>query len=382
MKQKKVLLLGSYGQSNLGDDLLMWNYLELLKSKGFNEIYVNANTTEFIPEVIKKAYPNLHIVTTYETSILDYIRLIKNVDCVVYGGGTLYKELYASTGRSPYSVIIRMMGFNIIAKLLRTKLYHLHIGIGSLKTKKGKWIAKLALGASTLTIFRDQKSYDFAKDTLHVSPQKIMKSTDGLFINHVWQSVWNKDDMQIDRKKYKRVVGVNVLSDIPDWIDRAQYINVMQRFVKTLLDDNVYVVFVPFQYTFNPRNDLVFTEEIFGDILKTRQNYTILSEATIDDISSYLQQCDLFVGMRFHSLLLSTVNTVPFVAVAYDTKCWRFINEVNYPHAIELEKLQYDDLMATYNKAFSSLPETKKQLTAITDTLYQEAEEGLRALNL
>lgn len=31
MKQKKVLLLGSYGQSNLGDDLLMWNYLELLR---------------------------------------------------------------------------------------------------------------------------------------------------------------------------------------------------------------------------------------------------------------------------------------------------------------------------------------------------------------
>ena len=76
MTHKSVLLLGSYGQSNLGDDLLMWNYLEFLKEHQFSEIYVNANTTQFIPDPIKKAYPNLHIIDTYKTSILEYIKLI------------------------------------------------------------------------------------------------------------------------------------------------------------------------------------------------------------------------------------------------------------------------------------------------------------------
>ena len=97
MKRTSVLLLGSYGQSNLGDDLLMWNYLELLKERGFKKIYVNANTTDLIPEPIKKVYPDLHIINTYETSIPEYLRLIRSVDCIVYGGGTLYKELYSST---------------------------------------------------------------------------------------------------------------------------------------------------------------------------------------------------------------------------------------------------------------------------------------------
>ena len=64
MKRKKILLLGSYGQSNLGDDLLMWNYLELLRAKGYREIYVNANTTTFLPGAVKDAFPNLHIVPT------------------------------------------------------------------------------------------------------------------------------------------------------------------------------------------------------------------------------------------------------------------------------------------------------------------------------
>lgn len=382
MKQKTALLLGSYGQSNLGDDLLMWNYLELLSKRGFKEIYVNANTVELIPQPIKKLYPHLRVVSTYKTSILKYAKLIKKADCVVYGGGTLYKELYSSTGRSPYGVIIRLMGINLLARALGTKLYHLNIGIGSLKTVTGRLISKLAIGAATLTIFRDQQSYDFAKNTLHVSQKKIRKATDGLFISHIWEAPWHKTSLKIDRKKYKNIIGINVLSDIPDWIGRDRYIATMKRFVAELLDQNNYVIFMPFQHAFNPRSDLVFTKEIFSGILDGRKNYMLLPEVPIDRVSSYLQQCDLFVGMRFHSLLLSTVNRVPFVAVAYDTKCWRFIQETNYRYAIELEKLQFDNLVKLCQKAIATKEKARQQLDTVAVQMYKEAEESLRTLSL
>jgi len=382
MKQKSVLLLVSYGQSNLGDDLLMWNYLEFLKERHFSEIYVNANTTQFIPEPIKKAYPHLRIINTYETSVLKYIKLIKKVDCIVYGGGTLYKELYSSTGRSKYSVIIRMMGFNVLARLFGTKLYHLNIGIGALKTKTGRLISKLALASSTLTIFRDQESYDFAKNTLHVSPRKIKKSTDGLFLNHIWEKTWHSTELMIDRNKWKNVIGINVLSDIPDWVDREHYIAVMRQFVSEQLDQGNYLVFMPFQHRFNPRNDLLFTEEIFGDILEPYGNYTLLKEVPIDLASSYLQQCDLFVGMRFHSLLLATVNQVPFVAVAYDTKCWRFIEESQYKYAIKLEDLQVGSLNTLCQEALRSKAKIKAQLSMVARQTYARAKEDVRTLSL
>ena len=382
MRQKSVLLLGSYGQSNLGDDLLMWNYLGLLRGQGFTRVYVNANTKDFIPRPIKKAYPDLHIIHTYTTTIFNYISLIRSVDCIVYGGGTLYKELYASTGRSKYSVIVRMMGFNIIAKLFGTKLYHLNIGIGSLKTGTGKLISRLALNAATKTVFRDQESYDYAKNTLQINESKIEKSTDGLFVSRIWERPWHTASLRIDRKKYKNVVGVNVLSDIPDWIDRDNYIYVMRQFVLRLLQENNYVVFVPFQHAFNPHNDLLFTKEVFDEVLEGKSGYKILTEVPIDLVSSYLKQCDVFVGMRFHSLLLSTVNQVPFVAVAYDTKCWRFIKEIDYPYAIELEKIAIDDLMHLYQKAVDNKAKTSSKLGVVARQMYKEAEEGLRTLNL
>ena len=382
MKQKRALLLGSYGQSNLGDDLLMWNYLELLRERGFEEIYVNANTIELIPKPVKKAFPNLKVINQYKTPLFDYIRLIKKVDCIVYGGGTLYKELYTSTGRSPYSVIIRLMGFNLLARMLGTKLYHLNIGIGSLKTGWGRFVSKVALGAANMTIFRDQQSYDFAKNTLRVPARKIRKSVDGLFLNHVWEKPWRTAALPIDRKKYKSIIGLNVLSDIPDWVDRERYISAMKRFASDLLDQGNYVIFVPFQHAYNPRSDLVFIQENFKDLLKRYKNSMLLKEVPIDLASSYLQQCDLFVGMRFHSLLLSTVNRVPFVAVAYDTKCSRFIEEADYRYAIELEKLQSDNLLKLCQKALATKDKVKKQLDTVSVSHYREAEEGLRTLSL
>ena len=380
MKQTSVLLLGSYGQSNLGDDLLMWNFLELLKDRGFKKIYVNANTTELIPEPIKKAYPDLHIINTYETSILQYLKLIRHVDCIVYGGGTLYKELYSSTGRSKYSVIIRMMGINLIAKWAGTRLYHLNIGIGSLKTRLGRFISKTAIAASTHTVFRDEKSYEIAKETLGISPDKISKAPDGLFINHVWEKPWNSSRMP--KKTDVPTVGVNVLSDIPDWVDRDKYIDVMRQFVAQLCKNGVNVIFVPFQHTFNPRNDLLFTTENFGDLIDKHENCSVLEGVPIDEISDCLQKCDVFVGMRFHSLLLSAANRVPFVAVAYDTKCWRFIEENSYPHAIELEKLETEKLLDLYENALHSKKKTISLLDDITNRTYREAEEALRTLSL
>ena len=381
-RKKSVLLLGSYGQSNLGDDLLMWNFLGLLRDQGYEEIYVNANTAEYIPKPVKQAYPNLHVLNTYQTSVFTYVRLIRRVDCIVYGGGTLYKELYSTTGRGKYSVISRMMGFNVLAKLFGTRLYHLNIGIGSLKTALGRWISKVALNAATKTVFRDEESYRYAKDTLGVAEEKIERSTDGLFISRIWQRPWHKATLRIDRKKYKNIIGVNVLSDIPDWIDRDAYMRTMRQFVLTLLDRGNYVVFVPFQHAFNPRNDLRFTHELFDDVLAGRSGYKMLAEVPIDLASSYLQQCDLFVGMRFHSLLLSTVNQVPFLAVAYDTKCWRFIEEASYPYAIKLEDLQLEPLVHLFEEALAAKGEIKAQLGQLTRQQYAVAEEGIRTLNL
>jgi polysaccharide pyruvyl transferase WcaK-like protein len=381
MKSRTAMLLGAYGQTNLGDDLLLYNYVRLLRKMGFDKIYVNSSLIELIPPAIIANQGGLEVFETYNSSLVQLVKLMTQSDCIVYGGGTVYKELYATTGRSRYSVISRVMVFNCLARLLGKQIYNLHIGIGSIKTKRGRLITRLALRVCTQTIFRDKESYDYAKQTLRLPEAITSHSTDGLFIDKSWQKPWRSLKLQNPRGSCK-IVGVNVLSDIPDWIPRERYIQQMAEFVDEIIERGDYVVFLPFQTDFNPHNDLTFMKDEFIPAMQQKQGFEILDQLSLDTIISTLQQIDVLVGMRFHSLLLATVANTPFIAVAYDTKCWRYVQENNYPYAIKLEDVSSANLLSLYQQLLSDNQEVKRNLQVIADKHFTQAKALLEELHI
>lgn len=381
MRQKSVLLLGSYGQTNVGDDILMYNYLSLLKDRGFTHIYVNASNRENIPDVIKREFLDLKVKLTYETSLIDWIKTMRKVSLVVYGGGTIYKELYSSTGRGKYSVIIRMMVFNILARLMGAKIYNLNIGIGVLKTGLGRTVTNLALRAATMSYFRDGRSYLFAKQTLQLPVNKIKLSTDGLFISDRWQKPWHEAGLNLPAGPHKRVVGVNLLSDIPDWIDRKKYIKAGVDFVAKLAEnkDNL-VLLIPFQHDFNLNNDRDFMRRELAQLLIDSKNIVLLNGLPIDRAVAIYKKLDVLVGMRFHSLLLATITETPFVGLSYDTKCKRFLKENNYKYAIDLEDLTEPALTAMFKALVSNTHAVREELRKISQTQLNEGSKCLSEL--
>lgn len=378
---KKILLLGSYGQTNLGDDLLMYNYLSFLRDKGYQKIYANAVRPDLVPKIIYEEFPELEIIETYKTSTNDWVKILREVDAAVYGGGTIYKEMYASTGRNKHGVTMRMMGFNNLARLLKVPVYNLNIGTGSIKTGLGRVISRQGLLASRYTIFRDQKSYDYAISELGISPNKSCASTDGLFLNRIWQKVWHEKSLK-GLKRAKTTIGINMLSDIPDWIDRAHYITTMRQLVNDLLKEGNNVVLIPFQHDFSDNNDHVFIQQEIVPHITQKTGWTLLPKVEIDEISSVLAQCDAIIGMRFHSLLLSTAIGTPFVALAYDTKCVRFVEESDYPQLVKLEDLTVPAVLESLHQTLKNRTALKKQLKQLATEQYREAEECLRKIQL
>lgn len=372
---KTVLLLGSYGQTNLGDDLLMYNYLELLAKMGCSDVYVNANTIELIPMAIKQKFPGMKVKLTYQTSIFQWIGIIRQADAIVYGGGTIYKELYGSTGRSKYSVILRIAVFNMVAKIFGTPVYQLHIGTGTLKTKLGKFITKLGISMATFSIFRDKSSYGLAHETLGIAESDICYTTDGLFLGQRWRTEWEAFRLPEPRGKYKALVGVNLLSDIPDWADREKYISETVGFLRGLLHDKNYVVFVPFQHKFNEHNDHEFMRKYILPQLEGYSNYVLLDYVPLEQLVGMYKTLDVFVGMRFHSLLLATVTETPFLSVAYDTKCWRFTSAADYGYAIKLEEVDEAKLRERFDALMDNRTAVKKQLREIANSNYGRAED-------
>lgn len=377
---KTALLLGAYGQTNIGDDLLLYNYLDYLRQQGYTKIYVNASEARYVPQLLKDEFPEMEIFETYRTSPLKMLAFAKKAEAVYYGGGTVFKELYATTGRRPYTVIAGVMSFNMAVRLMGKKIYGMNIAIGSLKTSLGKWMTRRALMASTKTIFRDEQSYQYARDELNVPRELIDHSTDGLFLNKKWQKPWHTCKLNIKKGKKQRIVGVNVLSDIPDWIDKPRYIRMMRQTIVSLLEDNNHVVLLPFQTDFNPTNDLWFMEQEIIPHIKDFDNFEVITDMRLDMIVSCLQQLDVLIGMRLHSLILATVSQTPFVAVCYDTKCWRFVTEANYPYARQLENVSPEEIQTMYHQVLEATEETKKQLAHIAKENYKEAERCIKAL--
>jgi polysaccharide pyruvyl transferase WcaK-like protein len=331
---KKALLLGSYGQTNLGDDLLMYNILLLLQQQGYTKVTVNITDKTLLPnEVMEKFGSMIDLHETYTTSALSWLKILMSVDTVIYGGGTIFKDLYSSTGRSKHAVVMRIAIVNVLARMLGKEVIHLFIGIGSIRTKTGAWLTRLSLNSAAHSYFRDKESYEYAKKLLHVSDKKISLSTDGIFLNFAWGS--EKALINVP-EKYDAIVGINVLSDIPDWINRDQYITELKQLVTELEKRNYFIVFVPFQTKFNPLSDLVFIEKEIAAHLDPSA-YLLYDDISLSKLKSLFGQLDLFVGMRFHSLLSSVIFKTPFVGIEYDTKCTRLMQDMSYPYSVPIE---------------------------------------------
>lgn len=375
---RRALLLGAYGQSNLGDDLLLLNFLRLLRDQGFGEIVVNTSRPDLIPDVITAEFPGLTLFSTYDIPLPRLIALIRSVDVVVYGGGTVYKELYRTTGRRRYSLILRILGFNAGARVLGRSIYHLHIGIGVLQTRLGRSITRGCLRPARYTLLRDAESYRVAREVLRIPDHKVEVGTDALFLDRTWAGPWRRQTLPLPSGEHRAVVGINVLHDVPDQVDLARYVAAVRAFIVRQTEQGSVVVLLPFQHDVNPHHDLAFMRENFGDL----PSCVILDVVPLDLVGDYLRQLDVLVAMRFHAMLLATALGVPYLALPYDPKCFRLLEEIGYPHAVPLGDVSEQALSQGMAELVANRDRAARLLAEAAETGFARAARWRSGLRL
>jgi len=135
--------------------------------------------------------------------------------------------------------------------------------------------------------------------------------------------------------------------------DQPPLVPLLSWAMNALATDSLLVLRTPsalaagaFQAGFSPDNDRVFMAQEIDAAILEHPRCTFLPRVAIDDVQARFAELDLFVGMRFHSLLLAAVTQTPFVGISYDVKCTRFLAESAYDHWIELEGLTADGLVS------------------------------------
>ena len=90
-----AILVGAFGQGNPGDEALCEAFRRSLQQHG---------RTSRSPAARRRSPPCATHTPTISTSPTDVVRALRDTDLVVAGGGTVFKQLHASTGRPPQRV--------------------------------------------------------------------------------------------------------------------------------------------------------------------------------------------------------------------------------------------------------------------------------------
>jgi polysaccharide pyruvyl transferase WcaK-like protein len=78
--------------------------------------------------------------------------------------------------------------------------------------------------------------------------------------------------------------------------------------------------------------------------------------------------------MRFHSMILSIINNIPFLAISYGQKTQELLKDFEYEYALNPKKFNFEDFIHTFESLEKSNNEAKFALKAKYDTIRSNIE--------
>ena len=146
------------------------------------------------------------------------------------------------------------------------------------------------------------------------------------------------------------------------------------RFIKYLIENGFKVLLVPFQY--GHEGDLEEAQEIVSELDQYAESIEIIYfEREYTDALKKISSCSVFVGMRLHSIILSTLLNIPFVGISYHPKVTSLIEDLSMSkYYCEIDELSYEKLKRLFHLILDNYSEIKQILAEKLDRKRQVME--------
>ncbi|BCB05866.1 polysaccharide pyruvyl transferase family protein [Bacillus sp. KH172YL63] len=302
----KVLIVGWFGEKNIGDELILEStYEQVMKRINPDKIYIASNQKVskkynwiYDHEFTMKSWAKLIL----RANIWENIRAYKEVDIILYSVGG---------GVSDWNkvVIRRLINRMKFFKLLGKKQYFIGVGagpfVGNVKKEKIKDVFSLA----DSILVRDKTS----KDNLDkLGLNNIILSNDIVFENENLREFYEKNKM-VTKKDQVSIIPTPLFYNSL-WNNNEQrleeYINSMREIIK-FLSEKYDVLIIPFQKEFD--------KQYFINHL-TDCEFSVLDYNKYEEVYTEIIKSKFVVPMRFHGMVLSTLFETPMIPIIYDHK--------------------------------------------------------------
>lgn len=375
----RITLLGSNSGRNLGDAAILASALSSLsKELPDAEFYVPSSNPSFVERNYGKKY-NVHGVSIMPWTMsvrlvgLTTFRAIAKSDAALICDGIIF-------GRKLWNPFFNWLN-NLIflvpwCKFTRCRLALFSCGIGPFPSKLSAAMARYVMNNADLVILREHDSRKLAEDTGVTTP--IIVTGDAAFINEVSsddvaQQILAEEGIPSD----KPFLGINVNTYFDVWLSKSERKCGRSEFLKMIADGvkeaafRLGSPFTPLLFSTHPMDESTVDE--LAALLDARsiKNSRYLSH----DIQAVMRRCGLFMGMRFHSLVLSSAVGVPITGLAYMPKVRGYMRLLDCEElSIELGSVTKESIAETVESAWAN----RDQIREKQQKTVAELKEGAR----
>lgn len=309
---RRILLLGTHGQANIGDELLLETFLDQLGRQ--HQYTVNSYSPDETLRSLEDRY-DVAVIDTAATR-LGLLRHIRDADVVVFGGGSIVKELYASVGRWRYATLVMVLGVVLAARMMRRPVLLCGVGVGPVSTRIGRLLAGAIVRSAQLVAVRDERSLTTCRE-LGLPDDRLIRIPDVVFVNDRDRFLPSGPGVPVSGARVR--IALNLNRDIANgarWDDVLAELAEALDLVATRIPIEIHAL--PMQSTFKHDDDL----SVLRSFLADRPEWNPVLYAPLDhhDVARIISTCDVVVSERLHAIVISAVLGRPAVGLVYDVK--------------------------------------------------------------
>lgn len=366
----RVVMLGTHGQYNIGDELLLATFLRQLGAH--HNYVVNTYDTADTAARLDPDYRVELINTAGDRRAL--LRHLRRADAVVFAGGSILKELSAATGRNRYATLLMILAVVTAARWIgRAPMAMLNIGVGPIRTRRGRWLAGLILNQVTLVTVRDAGSAALCERIGVRRP--VVSSTDAVFSV---EPEWLRGGAAIARTTGTPLrIGLSLNHDIDVPENWENVVSTLAQAVRELAADRpIEVHGLPMQSRGKTHDDATVLRDFADRIAPV--TFVEHRPDAVTEVARIIEQCDLIVAERLHAIITSAKLGVAVVPLAYDVKVRQVATMLGLDDvSVDLSApITADQVRGAIERVADDLPAARAAITRASNELTIRARAG------
>jgi polysaccharide pyruvyl transferase CsaB len=287
----KYVISGYIGFDNFGDEAIAGVIINHLKEQNPEKITViSAN-----PEKTSRLYG------VNSCGMLKFLGPILASDVLISGGGSLLQDITSLRSLIYYLMVI------MTAILFGKKVIVVAQGFSKFRTQRGRVLTKFVLKKCHKVTVRDKQSQDYLK-TLGIESALM---TDPVF---------GMDIPQISEHK-----GVGVQLRNCRGLGNEFLIPLAEEIAEKFKGQEIKL------FSFQDNIDLPIIDKFAEFLTSNGAIVKIYKNLSVTEVIHEVSRLEYFIGMRFHSCLISTKSGVKTLGINYDTKVANLANNVGFP---------------------------------------------------